>query len=692
MSYSHIQSPIIADDDEMSRLFEQFFGSPPVASNTAFSGPSSEQTTILPQHDEDLFGDDADASDTVAPVNEVEKENDNNENVDGVKEQIIVTLPEQGTQIASGDGDVLQNLENIHTYDSTLNALSGGTEINYQFPTTTSGNVEYQNTTYGNANSGINYEFPTNGSRSANSQIAMQRDVNFEINHEFSPNGADSSVNYDNDYSLQTYTHENISQAADLQADTLGFESMRYALEPNDFTSYMGNYYFPNDENAVGDVDESSPFPITTDLTHPVALAEESDFGSTGVVQNNDNNVGFLLFLPNLDLISLIAQQYTVIGDHDPIPITDNETIPGQTQAIGYDDNFSLSFPPSTQSNHPVAQGSGLESNGDVQNNDTNDAVVGDNTQIPVVDNNNPALPQPPTNIQGSGGFFILPYYDFSTGQISHVPFPIPLPVGSPTNPAAGDHYPVPITNNNNLAVPDQTPVAGDEDNSSAGSLVPVSHAESNYPVAETSDLENNGVQNNNNNQSAVVGENNETPVTDTTNSTLPQPLASAPGSGGYFILPYYDNSTGQITQAPIPVSAVQEMVQQTNLRPNEMLGPMYLHDSFNASVQQPEFVQGNSRADAIPTTMGVLDSTDPNMNFWASEMSGGDPIQNITAMPSANTRLVPTHPLPLLLPFLHHSDPKDHLKKPTSRLIAPSNVKPDVAHPRPPFIPIPTP
>ncbi|GJJ13722.1 hypothetical protein Clacol_007978 [Clathrus columnatus] len=566
MSYSPIQAPIIADDDEMTRLLEQMFGSAPVASNAAVSGPSLQQTAAVTESDANPVEDDANAWYAVEPMNGVEeKENDASENVDVVKEQIVITLPEQDTQTPNDDDNVLQTLENIHT-DNSIFSSSGDMGINYQFPTSGSENVNDQTAMHGNVNSGINYE------------------------------------------------------EADFQVDTMSFDMIRYALalqEPNDSTSYMGNYYFPDDENVVGDVDNSLSFPTPTQSTHPVA--ERSDFGSTGVVQNNNNNVGSLLFPPpNPALMPLMAPQYAVIQNHhDPVPITTNENPvdPGQTQAIGDYDNSLLPFPSPTRSNHLAAEGCFLESNSDVENNDNNNAVAGDSSQIPVAYNDTPTL-------QGSGGFFILPYYDPSTGQISHVPFSIPIP-----NPAAGDHYPIPIT---------QAVGAGehseDENNSS---LCSPPLMQSSHPVVEGNSSKNNGTVQNNTDHNTVVGDDSQLPVTH--NNDLPQAPTSVQGSGGFFLLPYYDPSTGQTTQVPFPVSALQGMAQSTTLHPTQPNEPRVANSSFNTGAQQPEFVQGNSQGSSIPADMGLLDYTNLIMNFGASEMSGGVPIPNITNSPLVN-------------------------------------------------------
>ncbi|GJJ13709.1 hypothetical protein Clacol_007965 [Clathrus columnatus] len=552
MSYSPIQAPIIADDDEMTRLLEQMFGSAPVASNTALSGPSLQQTIAVTEGDANPVGDDANAWYAVEPVNEIKgKENDANENVDIVKEQAVITLPEQDIQTPNDDDNVLQTLENVYT-DNSIFSSSGDMGINYQFPTRGSENVNDQTAMHGNVNSGINYE------------------------------------------------------EADFQVDATSFDMIRYALEPNDSTSYMGNY-FPDDENVVGDVDNSLSFPTPTQSTYPVA--ERSDFGSTGIVQNNNNN-------------------NVIIRDYDTVPITENDGLAGlgQTQAVGDYDNSLLPFPSPTRSNHLAAESGFLESNSDIENNDNDvgfdrlfpvhqNAVVGDSSQLSVAFNDTPAL-------QGSGGFFILPYYDPSTGQISHVPFSIPIP-----NPAAGDHYPIPITQAVGAGEHNQ-----DENNSSLCSPPPT---QSSHPVVEGNISENNrNVQNNTDN--TVVGDDSQIPVTN--NNDLPQAPASVQGSGGFFLLPYYDPSTGQTTQVPFPVSALQGMAQSTTLHPTQPNEPRVANSSFNTGAQQPEFVQGNSQGSSIPPDMGPLDYTNPLTNFEASEMSGGVIHNaNITNLPSVN-------------------------------------------------------
>ncbi|GJJ14398.1 hypothetical protein Clacol_008662 [Clathrus columnatus] len=619
MSYSPMQAPIIADDDEMTRLLEQMFGGATVASNTAVSGPSLEQTAIA-EDDVVLCGNGADVFDAVEPVNGVEeKENDANENVDGVKEQLAIILPEQNTQIPNDDDNILQNLENIYTHNPIFSS-SGDMGINCQFPASESENVNCQTAMDANVNGGINYEFPASG--------------------------PESSFNHYNYYNLQTTMHENVSQNADFQVD---FEMMRYALEPNDSTSYMGNYIFPNDETAFQEVDNLLCFPTPTQATQPVA--EGNDFVSTSVVQKNGNHVGFILFLPpNPALMPLIAQQQAVIANHDPVPMTANDNLADPSQTVGDYDSFLLPFPSPTQSNHPAAEGTGfLESNSDVQSNDNNvgfyrfipqfcfsdvqqNAVVGDNSRLPVAYNDTPAPPQAPANMQGAGGFFVLPYCNPSTGQISHVPFSIPIP-----NPAAGDHYPIPSTNDNNLVVPDQTQAVGDgeynEDKNNSSLCFP-SPTQSNHPAVKGSLLESNpDVQNNNDNNNAVVGYNSRIPINNNDDMALPQAPANVQGSEGFFLLSYYDPSTGQTSQVPFPVSALQGIMmdQLNHFAPNQPNGIRRLNT----------FYLGGS----IPADMGLLDYTNPTINFGASAMSGGLPIPNQTDVPPVNVDW--HHPIP---------------------------------------------
>ncbi|GJJ13741.1 hypothetical protein Clacol_007997 [Clathrus columnatus] len=193
-----------------------------------------------------------------------------------------------------------------------------------------------------------------------------------------------------------------------------------------------------------------------------------------------------------------------------------------------------------------------------------------------------------------------------------------------------------------NYQFSDDTNAIGDADNP----LSCPTPTHSNDPVAEGSGfgLESNGddVQNNYNNE-AVVGDNSQISVTNNTaNLALTQTPANVPGPSGFVVLlPCYDPSTGQTSNVSFPISALQNIpgfqgmgqIHPNQLNSSQFSGLNVANGRLNASLQQPEIVQGNSQGDSIPMAQ-LVHNNNTNMNFGASEMSGNDSTPSLNIRP----------------------------------------------------------